>query len=167
MLVLNGVTICCQNLGTILAIFLQGKQEDIERRYYAFWNYGATNGELEYWCDSCGLLWLYSDKHLTAVDKLYKAFVHGALMEILNKGHTKGRDPLSEAWDLAEYRISQIEMVNWYCADYSVELYGMGESITAEKGTGNFDDEVLGATVEGAASHKGIEKIEGEEEVLD
>jgi hypothetical protein len=152
MLVLNRVTILCQNLGTILAIFLQGDKIDIERRYYSFYNYGATNGELEYWCDNTGLLWLYSDKYYTAEEKLYKAFVHGALTEILNKGHTKRRNPFKLAWDIAEARVAKMQFVNWYCPDFDIELYSLADSVKAEVE----GDDWLGEIVKKTSSHEGF-----------
>jgi hypothetical protein len=147
MLVLNNVTVNLQNFGTILGIFLVGKsKESIEERYFSFWNHGATGGDLEWWCDTCALFWIYTSKNQTAEDKLLTALANGALAELINKG-SKGHDPWPEACEIAMDRYEQMDHVTWFKTEKVWEMYDVGDSVTAEKGTGNFDDDVLGKAV--------------------
>ena len=148
MLVLHGVTISIQNLGTILGVFLQGTVQKIQERYYSFWNFGATSGELEYWSDNCGLLWLHSSGGVTANRKLFIAMQRGALAEILNKGHTKKTNPYKLSCKIAETRIAQMDYITWYQATKIEEQFDIGDSVGAEASTGNFNDDVIGKTLD-------------------
>jgi len=148
MLVLNDITINLQNFGTILGIFLVGKsKEGIEQRYFSFWNHEATGGELEWWSETCALFWVYTSKDRTAEDKLLFALAKAAMAELINKGDTKGRDPWPEACDLAIDRFERIDHVTWFKTEKVWDMFDMGDSVAAEKGTGNFDDDVLGRVV--------------------
>ena len=61
--------------------------------------------------------------------------------------NTKGRDIWPNACDTGLARFDAIEHVNWIQFAASVTIYDVGHSITAEKGTGNFNDDVLGNVV--------------------
>jgi hypothetical protein len=150
---LNGVTISLQNFGTRLAVFLQGEKRAIEQRYFALWNHGATNGELEWWCDNCAFIWIFEDIHDTAEDKLWRAMVWSAWNEIQNREETKGRNPMPEAIEIADKRISEMQWVNWYQQSAVWDMYDLGTSVKAEKETGNFNDDILGRTVQTAQTH--------------
>ena len=151
MLALNNVRVHLQNFGTILGIFLVGKsKEDIQRRYFSFYNHEATGGDLEWWCDNddnkVALFWIYSSKARSADEKLRLALVRAAHQELL-KRHTKGTNPWPKACDIAQARYESIERVTWFKSESVWDMFDMGDSVTAEKGTGNFDDDVLGAVV--------------------
>lgn len=191
-LVLNNVTISVQNFGSRLAIFLQGEKEAIEQRYYAFWNYGGTSGELEWWSDVCAIIWLWDDEPLivpertspkwtpqlvqdinrknrqrrTSMQKLLHVMTESALAEILNAdGAAKGSNPIHLARDIAQLRVNEMEWVNWYQPKVSIDLYGMGTSVRAEKDTGNFDDDVVAKGLERNATSQAcmVELTEAEE----
>ena len=152
MLKLNDVVISTQDLGTILGVFLQGKKEDIERRFYSFWNHEATGGELEYWSDECGLFWIYSDVRETAQRKLIKAMARGAFAELANR-REEGFGAWRKAVDKAFERYDLLDWVRWYQAPPSTEYFTFGTSVTAEKGTGNFDDDVVTVELQKAETH--------------
>lgn len=139
MLKLNEVTISVQSFGSCWAVFLQGKQEDIEARFNSFWNWKGISGnkcELDWWYDNCATFFTYPEKFTYAMQM-------AALQEILNTENTKGSNPLERARLIAKQRIDSIEMVNWIKYAASPEIFEMGSSVSAEKGTGNFDDDVL------------------------
>lgn len=147
-LILFKVTIHVQDLGTRYAVFLQGEKEDIRRCYYAFYNHEATGGELEWESDIFGVLWVFGDAKETAQNKFKRAMAKIALSEILWRKHTKGKDPWPDALQMAEDRIKQINFVHWYAAPNIWDFYDIGKTVSAEKPTGNFDDDVLGGTLE-------------------
>ena len=148
MLTLNNVHIHLQNFGTILGIFLTGtSKQDIEQRYYSFYNHEATGGELEWWSETCALFWIYTSKQGTAEEKLKLALVRGAFAEILQTRNTKGSNPWPEACLIAEERYQKIDHVTWFQTTRVWDMFDMGTAVHAEKGTGNFDDDVLGSVV--------------------
>jgi hypothetical protein len=136
-----------QNLGTILGIFLTGKnRKAIEERYYSFWNHEATGGEPEWWSKTCLLFWINSAGKKDCNEKLWQAMVASALAELCNS-NPKGKDQLPEAVRIAEERIASMENVTWFKTATTRAVndpyYTLGTSVSAEKGTGNFDDDVL------------------------
>ena len=160
MLTLNGVAIYLQNFGTVTAVFLTASdKEAIEQRFNSFWNHQATGGEYEWWSDTTLLFWVWGNERRTADAKMLKAMEHGALAEILNKSgsSTKGSNPMINARQIAKERFKLIGWVNWLQVNPARELniYDMGDSVKAEKETGDFSD-VLGSIVEGSAGHKGL-----------
>lgn len=145
MLTLCNVSIFVQDFGTVLGVFLRGAKENIINRYYSFWNWGATGGELEWWTDSCALFWIHSKGGRTADERLFHAMAMMALFEILNKGEAKkGTNPYPQACKIAEERISQIKKVTWFKIPQAHEVRHSIGQICAEKGTGNFNDDILG-----------------------
>jgi hypothetical protein len=158
MLTLNNVTINLQNFGSILCIHLTGPDKDgIEARYFSFYNHETVGGELEWENDIVSpfhaFFWVYSNTVMTAMDKLILGLARGALFEMLppnSHKHTKGTDLWPLACGIAFKRYEQIESVTWLDIRTEVDFgagYSMGDSVTAEKGSGNFDDEVLARVV--------------------
>ncbi len=164
MLTLNNVNIHQQNFSTRFGIFLTGKdKEAIQQIYYSFWNHEATGGELEWWCDNTALFWIADSIKSSCDEKFRMALAKMALAILRNQGDIKGRDPWPDACDLAMSWYETVERVTWL--EFNVENdfgmgYSMGDSVAAEKTTGNFDDDVLAKTV----TRSGIEKPELEEE---
>ncbi len=150
-LILNGVTISAQNLGSRIGVFLTGHKQDIEWRFFAFWNYGATCGELEWWSETCALFWLWDDKNKTASEKIIHIFTQCALSEILSRENTKGTNPMERAEAIAIVQFETMHWVNWYKQPGVFGLgnaFSLGSSIKAERDTGNFNDDVVGKTLE-------------------
>lgn len=149
MLALNKVSVLLQDFGSVLGVFLVGADKTaIEQRYYSFYNHEATGGDLEWWSDTCALFWIYSHKDYSAEDKLMWALAQGALAEMLNAPEsTKGHNVWPRACEIAQERYTSIEKVTWFKTGVSLEMYDVGNSVSAEKGTGNFDDDVLGSVV--------------------
>lgn len=163
MLTLNNVNIHIQNFGTRYGIFLVSKDKKaIEERYYSFFNHGGTSGELEWWADNTALLWIFGTTKITVDDKFRWTLAQMALFTILNKGHTKGRDAWIEACDLAYDWYDKIEYVNWLSFDVHVDLYGLGDSVHAEKDTGNFNCDVISKTLtrNGASNLDGAKNLD-------
>ena len=153
MLTLNNVKISLQNFGTIYGIFLNGtSKEAIEQRYYSFYNHEATGGDLEWWSETCGLFWIYTSKAGTADDKLRLALARAAFAKIMQHNRPAGIDPWPLACELAEKWYNAIDHVTWFKSESVWDMFDMGDSVTAEKGTGNFDDDVLGAVVSRAGN---------------
>lgn len=142
--VLDNVTISLQDLGSVIAVFLQGSKEDIEARYNSLWNHQATGGELESWTENFGYILIWGNAKQTALEKLAQALTFAELSRMLNEGGTKGSNPIDKAYETALAQIDKMEWVRWiYTSARDVEIYGFGDSVAAEKGTGNFDDDVI------------------------
>jgi len=156
MLKLNGVEIYLQNGGTVLGVFLKGPDKKaIEEQYFSFYNHEATGGELEWWSDTCALFWIYSSAHISAEDKLVNALQKGVWAKLMNAG-SKGRNPWPESCIIAEQQFAAMERVTWFKPEVVWDMYDIGDSVTAEKGTGNFNDDVLGQVV----YRDGVAKLE-------
>jgi len=152
MLKLNNVVISVQDIGSVLGVFLQGKKEDIERRFFSFWNHEATSAELEYWCDECAMFFVGPDQREAAERKLLKAFCRGVYAELTNAKHPEGFATWRKAVDVGWERFDAAERVRWYMPVTGYDIYNMGV-VAAEKGTGNFDDDVLGETIRKSNTH--------------
>jgi len=160
-LVLYGVRISLQNFGTRLLLFMQGKKEDIEQRYYSFYNHEATSGELEWWSDNCAFIWLWDTATETATQKLEKAMAFAAHFE-LQRTHDPKRDSLGRALKIARERIARIEWVTWMEWTSFLNIYDFADSIGAEKGTGNFDDDVVAKGLERTGVNLDARKLQKE-----
>lgn len=151
MLTLNGVTINLQLHGTIIGVFLTGTQRAIERQYFSFYNHETTGGELEWWSPTCGLFWIYSTERLPAMQKFMRGLQRAALAERLNAGgkdEATGEDE-AMAQAIAEERCKAVETVTWWDGNIRpIVLHGFGDQISAEKGTGNFNDDVLSKAIQ-------------------
>lgn len=159
MLRLLDVTINVQNFGTILGVFLSGDDVvNVQRRYYSFYNHGATRGELEWWSPLTALFWVNSSKRRSAEYKFRNALTNAALFEILNQRDTEESKPVvsrpikynpwPEACRIATERYDAIEWVTWFVTGaQNLDIYSVGETVSAERGTGNFNDDVLTATI--------------------
>lgn len=154
MLTLNGVIVHLQNFGSILCIHLVGTSKAaIEERYFSFYNHETTGGELE-WENEVhepyhAFFWVYGGK-MPAEEKLQLGLTRSALFEMLPPNShysTKGRDIWPEACRVGAERMQQIDHVMWFHMHTAVEAYSLGDTVTAEKNTGNFDDDVLGQVV--------------------
>lgn len=169
MLTLNDVEIRLQNFGTRYAIFLSSTNKTaIEERYYAFWNQNTTGGELEWWSDNVAMFWIWSTKNTTCDDKLRWALAQIALKTILRDRHTKGSNPWPDACDMAAEWYDSIDHVTWLSFNVTIDLYGMGDSVSAEKNTGNFNDDVVAQTltrngVSNLEATKNLEELSDEE----
>ena len=137
---LHGVKLRVQNLGTILGIFLQGKPENVTAMYNSFYNHGATSGEPEAWSDSCLLFWIHSAGRKTAEEKLLHSMTQAALFETLNHGAPKGSNPWNQCREIAQNRIAQMQNVTWWKAIKTQDQWDMGNSVKAEKATGDISD---------------------------
>lgn len=60
-----------QNVGSGWLVILTGDAEEIKLQFNSFWNHGATNGELDWICDTTAQFW-------TSAYKLKKYFVNRA-----------------------------------------------------------------------------------------
>ena len=158
MLTLNNVTINSQNFGSILCIHLTGPtKEGIEAQYFSFYNHETTGGELEWENDVVSpyhaFFWVYSSVRMVAADKVILGLARAALFEMLPPNtheHHKGEDPWPSACEVGVARFEQIEAVTWLDIRTEVDFgagYALGDAVNAEKGTGNFDDEVLARVV--------------------
>lgn len=132
-------------MSTVMGIFVQGEQGDIERVYYSFWNHMACSGDIEYWSDTCALFWIHgSGSAAKAHSKLAYAMNNMALAELQNTENiAKGSRPMlrKRAAEIAQSRLDSMDKVTWYAppaADLS--LYHMGDSVKAEKSTGDLSD---------------------------
>lgn len=155
MLTLNGVTINLQLCGSIVGVFLTGAQRAIERQYYSFYNHETTGGELEWWSPTCSLFWIYSSEHLPAMQKFVRGLQRAALAEFLNESGQDEATPEDEARaaSVAEERLKQIQSVTWWDATVRpITMHGVATSLHAERGTGNFDDDVLSKAIQLDAS---------------
>jgi hypothetical protein len=144
---LHGVTVSIQDMNTVLGLFLQGEKEKIEQVYWSFYNHMATDGEIEEWSDTCALFWVHGNGDpIVAHAKLNRALVFMALGEILNSEQTKGTNPFNRAMEIAEQRLAAMDRVRWYIpVPELADFYAMGDSVKAEKSTGNWDqDELVG-----------------------
>lgn len=145
MLNLNGVTIEQQSFGSVLAIFLSGSKEAICERFNSFWNWKGTTGndcEMEWWTDTCAMFWTYPKN-------LRYSMEMAALAEILNSdkgGSLKGTNPMSRARAIASQRMAAIDNVRLIQNATEIAAYTSGE-VSAEKPSGNFNDDVLAQTV--------------------
>ncbi len=150
-LTVDGVTISAQDVGTRILVFLQASSMDaIKERFYSFWNHGATGGELEWWSDTCAAFWVWGSKTETPLRRLESAMVMATEAKHLNQGEDKGFGRC-----LTEVRrmLAQMKWVHWYQNLDVFTPYSMGDSIVAERGTGNFNDDVLGVTIEKSQTH--------------
>jgi len=169
-LVLNGVTINAQDFGTSILIYLTGEKEAIEHRYYAFYNHGGTNSkELEWNSDTNAQFYLVNGFGKTALEKLQHVLIHCALAQILNTRHTKGQNPMIEAAAIGLQNLNRIQWVTWYRATRHLNIHDFGDSVSAERGTGNFDDDVIakglertGANLDARKLQKELEENEGQ-----
>lgn len=157
--VLNGVTISLQNFGTRLAIFLQGEKEAIEQRYYSFWNHATATGELEWWSDNCAFLWIWDRRGETCMEQLERGLTFAVNAELQNEGRHPKQDSLGYALKIARQRIASMEWVNWIQWTAYLNLHGFADSVGAEKGTGNFDDDVIAPSLERTGSNLDVRKL--------
>jgi hypothetical protein len=108
MLNLYNVTIEIQSFSSIWAVFLVGPKEDIEQRFWSFWNWKGISGnscEPDWWSDNCIVFWTYPTNFRNAMEQM-------ALQEILNSNRvTKGSNPMPEARQIASQRIELIDRV--------------------------------------------------------
>jgi len=75
-----------ENLGSQLCVWIRGKNEqDINERFYSFWNHGATSGELHWELDLTAYFW-------TTPAKLLKALTNAHLFRLLNEGEADELD---------------------------------------------------------------------------
>jgi hypothetical protein len=166
-LILNDVTISIQNFGTRLAVFLQGEREAVEQRYFSLWNHQATGGELEWWSDNCAFIWIWDSPAtkkkpaITAYEKLGEAMSRGALAELLNHSNKKlkGQNGMEMAREITFQRLEQIAWVHWIKQEAWLDLHDFGTSVSAEKGTGNFDDDVVGKGLERTGTNLDARKL--------
>jgi hypothetical protein len=160
MLNLQNVTISIQSFGTVLGVFLTGKDRTaIEQRFFSFWNHGATKGEMEWWSDTCAFFWVTESKNQTAEEKFKLSLIRAALYEILpptSRRAYKHVNAWVDACEIGLKRFELIDRVNWLVFSNTIELFSLADSISAEKETGNFDDDVLGSVV----SRDGATKLE-------
>lgn len=148
MLTLSNVSVFTQRYGSIVAVFLVGPdKEAIEQRFWSFYNYQATNGSLDWWSDACAMFWIDSTQKRTPQQKLDYALTRAAFVELLQTGATKGMNPWPKACEIGRQRSAAIENVTWISRTVAYQLYDVGDSVRAEKGTGNFNDDVLGSVL--------------------
>jgi hypothetical protein len=150
MLNIHNCKLSLQDMGNVLLVFIEGKKEDSERVYYSLYNWGATSAEYQEMSDTCGYVVVHgNNKPEVAHYKLSRALKMGALAEILNNENTKGTNPMLRAQKIADERVAAMDKVRWYkpVADLG-DIYMMGDSIKAEKSTGNWNDDVLGASLD-------------------
>ena len=158
MLTLNGVSIHLQSFGSILCIHLTGpSMADIEARYWSFYNHQTSGGEMEWENDVVSpyhsFFWVYSGVYQTAEDKVILGLIRGAMFEMLppnSHASTKGRDIWPEACAVGVERFGIMDHVTWLDIRTEIDFgagYSFGDAVHAEKGTGNFDDEVLAKVV--------------------
>lgn len=169
MLCLLDVTINLQNFGTIIGVFLTSENiPAIDQRYWSFFNHGATRGELEWWSEKTALFWVNSSKQATAEQKFKKALTNAALFEILNTQQTKGNNPWPIACRVAEERYAAIDWVTWFVAGaQNLDIYSLAETLGAESGTGNFDDDVLASALSVGKHALGLSRYIDDPEELD
>jgi hypothetical protein len=68
-----------QSCGSKIAVCIEGPtRKTIERRFWSFWNHGATNGELQWHHETRAHFW-------TTDDKLLKSIHNAVLFKLLNK----------------------------------------------------------------------------------
>lgn len=175
MLTLKNVTVHLQDLGSIMCVHLTGRTKDaIEEQYFSFWNHEVTGGELEWENEIVSpyhaFFWVYENTRMTAEDKLLLGLARAALFEMLHPNshkHTKGKQLWPLACDIAIERFESIERVNWLDIRTEVDFgagFSLGTSVKAEKGTGNFDDEVLANVLtRGGSATLDMVKVQTEE----
>lgn len=76
-----------------IAVWIGGdSEEEIEQRFWSFWNHGATQGELTWNHDRTGAhFWVTSNRHGTGFEKLHRAMVNICLFKILNENPDAGK----------------------------------------------------------------------------
>ena len=78
-LIEDGTTLSIQGCGSKCAVCIEGPdRETIERRFWSFWNHGATKGELQWHHETRGHFW-------TTDEKLLKALTGAAFFKLYNK----------------------------------------------------------------------------------
>jgi len=83
-------TITYQDCGTNIAVFVDGNEQEINDKFFSFWNHGATNSELKMLTDWRGYFW-------TTKKKLIKALTNAHLFRMLNDSDLlRKQDP--EGW---------------------------------------------------------------------
>jgi hypothetical protein len=95
-------SICINVNGDHIAVFIDAKEKiDIERRYYSFWNHGATNGELH---------WVHSERAYfwTKHHKFKRALVWIVLFRVLNKYNWKYKGKKHGVMPLAKWLANRI-----------------------------------------------------------
>jgi len=150
MLNIHNCKLSLQDMGNVLLVFIEGKKEDAERVYFGLYNHMATSAEYQEMSDTCGYIVVHgNNKPEVAQAKLLRALKMGALAEILNTEPTKGTNPIFRAESIANERFAAMDRVRWYqpIADLG-DIYMMGDSIKAEKETGNWNDDVLGTSLD-------------------
>ena len=89
----NGETeVTYQDHGTVIAVFIKGdKEQDVNERFWSFWNHGATSGEF-HWVEgkNNGYFW-------TTPEKLKLSLERAAFHKILNDSD-KLREQDPEGW---------------------------------------------------------------------
>jgi hypothetical protein len=143
-LTLNGVKIFIQNATTRLFVFLKGTEQAITERYFSFWNHEATSGDLIWLGPEFAYFLVYDKTADKALNKIAWAVIDGAQAELMNSNR-KPLNPQVEAIRIAKERLESIAWVAGWLSQSVVDvtLWNFGDSVAAEKGTGNFDDDVI------------------------
>jgi len=68
-----------QHNGTSCIIGLNGEEKEIERRFFSYWNHGATNGEITWSSETFAYFW-------TTPKKLERALLNRAMIVLLVAG---------------------------------------------------------------------------------
>ena len=119
-----------QNLGSSWAVFIYGdNREEIEQRFFSFWNWNATSGELEWLTEGRAKFW-------TSKERMRKYFENVSLMELADsrpndfKGKPQGALP--EARRLALEKLKSLTHENVLTFGGGYDFYELG-TISAEK----------------------------------
>ena len=59
-------TITYQDCGTNIAVFVDGNEQEINDKFFSYWNHGATNSELKMLTDWRGYFWTTKKKLIKA-----------------------------------------------------------------------------------------------------
>lgn len=142
MLILNNVSISLQSFGTVIGVILQGPREAIEERFNSFWNWKATNAELEWLFDDMAIFYVYDSKGMPAMRKIYLAMVHATWFQRVNAGLISGDFDLpdSESYRVATERMRQANWVRLVMPNkYLEQSFSIGQ-VKAEKEVGDVTD---------------------------
>lgn len=120
-----------QNCGSSCLVFIKGDNKlEVEQRFYSFWNWKATNGELDWFSDTHAKFW-------SSKERMLKYFENICLMELIDnhpndfKGKKAGAMPEARRRALERFEALEEEKFPVLFGS-SIELHSFGV-VSAER----------------------------------
>jgi len=138
-----------QNVGSGWLVILTGDAEEIKLAFNSFWNHGATNGELDWICDTTAQFW-------TSPYKLKKYFINRAkfvltsdtcnLWQVIkNKARMTRSQKVEKIFAVAE-KVGSQQFENFkenFKTDFKIKFGGIGETFSVSSDKAEKPDESL------------------------